>query len=393
MIQRSTYTSRKKTPPQKFIPRRDLFPDAELPPSVQSASEKTTGSNSASRQQDGSTYSKSQQVQPQARPQARVQPITSVRAQPKKSQPLPLQQPLKPVKQQGLFSVNPAILLFLLAGGFLLWPKLKASQPKLASKIESTFKNIVDNPQSIQMLRTIGPYLEDAEQDAVYTVAGVLEAVSTFRGVMTHTYHDRYRNTILHVPKSPAAKRLEIMKAMKPYIPESSRSQLDQAIGVYNTIDQLNRNIDIYRNNRLLAAERKPTTLETLVDLYNVMRPALPLEYKEKGDKAVQVFKMMEAAGAAEKMSRSSKKEKPTQKGEVNHKQDRVKTRSSNEDSQDSKATEHPSAKADQMQSLMDSFAPMLNDEQKDSLNMIMKMAQLLSQPGNASEAPDNEEE
>lgn len=407
MIQRSTYSTRQKNPPQKFIPRRDLFPDAELPPPSRTTTAKTTGNNSPYREQadspysnsspgreqtvspytsssqskeeSGSPHSRSQQGQSQAQSQARVQPVSSGRTQTQKRQPLPLQQPLKPVKQQSMLPFNPGILLLILGGGFLVWPKLKAFQPDLMNKIESTFKNVLDNPQSIQMLRTLSPYLEDREQEAVYSISGIMEAVSTFRGIMDHTYHDRYRNSVLRVPSDPAVRGLEVMKIMKSYIPHGSRKQLDYVISAYNAIDQLNRNIDIYRNNRMLAGDRKAGALETIGDIYNVVRPALPHEYRDKGDKALQVVKMAEVVGVADKLSRDNKKGNAgPQKKEKSP-------------DQTAEAAENSAGKTDQIQNLMDSFSPMLNDEQKESMDMIMKMAQLLAQPGSDTQDPESE--
>ena len=290
MIQKSYYSAHEKKPPQKFIPRRDLFPDAELPPPNKTSTAKiTSGKRSPDREQSGNAAARSQTAQMQ---QARVQPVHTDRIPVKKAQPLPLQQPLHPVNQKNLLSVNPTTLFLLLAGWFLLWPKLKKAQPKLTSNIQSAFRNVLDNPKSIQMLRTLGPYLEDKEQDAVFTVAGIMEAAGTFRDVMKHTYQDRNRNTILHVPSDPTAKRIEIMKAVKPYIPRDSRKKLDQVIGVYDTVDQLNRNIEIYRNNLSLAGDKKAAPIESIGEILKVVRPVLPQEYREKADQAIQTLKV-----------------------------------------------------------------------------------------------------
>jgi hypothetical protein len=404
MIQRNTYTSRKNNPPQKFIPRRDLFPDTELPPPGRTATKTTGGSGSPYREQSGnsfykistgreqtagpyrnnvsgkeqtgSQYNKSQQAQSQAR----IQPIASGKGQSNKSQPLPLQQPLKPVKQQSLLPANPAVLFFLLAGGFLLWPKLKAFQPGLTAGIESAFRNVLDNPQSIQMLRTLGPYMEVNEQDAVYGAAGFMEAISTFRDVMNHTYQDRHRNTIQHVPSNPAARKIEAIKAVKPYIAQSSHKQLGKFIGAYDTIDQLNRNIEIYRNNRSLAGDRKASAIESIGEILNVVRPVLPREHREKADKAIQVLKMAEVVGTAEKLSRDGKKDKAST-------QEKTSAAPSEKPAEAAETTD----RTDQIQKMMGSFAPMLNDEQKQSMDLIMKMAQMLTQPGSDAQEPNSE--
>lgn len=384
MIQKNYHSAQQKKPPQKFIPRRDLFPDAELPPPSKAATTKNTPvRNSSNRNQADNPYGISQPKQMQ---QVGILPVHtgSSGTQGKKSQPLPLQQPLHPVKTSSLLSINPITLFLLLAGGVLLWPQLKAIKPKLASDVQSAFKNVLDNPQSIQMLRSIGPYLETKEQDAVYTVAGIIEAISTFHGVMNHTYQNKHQNMIMHVPSDPVAKNIEIMKVVKPYIPQSNRKMLSRVIGIYDTAEQLNRNIDIYRNNRSLAGDRKVNTMESIGEIVKVIRPALPKEHREKADKAIQMLKMADVIGTADKISRDVKKEKEASQKKTRD-TDREKTAESFRE-KDGEATDKSAGKADALQNMMDSFLPMLNDEQKDSMGMIMKMAQLLTQPGDSAE-------
>ena len=94
-----------------------------------------------------------------------------------------------------------------------------------------------------------------------------------------------------------------------------------------------------------------------------VIHPVLPKEQKVKANKAMQVLKMIEAMGAADKLSRSEKKTNNENRVEKNNMQNE---------------TEH-AMQNNQIDKIMDSFAPMLNEEQKESMDMIMKMAQLLS--------------
>ena len=162
MIQKRSHMAYKRKEPWKFIPRRDLFPDAEPPYNrAASASTAPAPSNRTTVRQE-------------------AKPAYPASGRPWKS-PLPDPRPLKPVKPGGKpRSIRPEFLLLLFAGGILLRPGLK--------KREGIY-----HPRSIQMLKTLGPYLHESEQDIVYSAAGFMEALYLIKDVKNHTYHKRNR--------------------------------------------------------------------------------------------------------------------------------------------------------------------------------------------------------
>ena len=324
MIQKRSHMAYKRKEPWKFIPRRDLFPDAEPPYNrAASASTAPAPSNRTTVRQE-------------------AKPVYPASGRPWKS-PLPDPRPLKPVKPGGKpRSIRPEFLLLLFAGGILLRPGLK--------KLEGIY-----HPRSIQMLKTLGPYLHEAEQDIVYSAAGFMEALYLIKDVINHTYHKRNRADLLHVPSDPAARKVEAIKAMKPYLSQDSRKRMDRALSFYENAERFHRNIALYRNSRTLTGDQKVNPFQSISEMLKVIHPILPEEQKEKAEKTMQIMKIIDAAGTAEQLTRKDKKEKKRQAEETE--------------------------KDDQIQKIMDSLTPMLNEEQKESMDVIMKMAQLLSQP------------
>jgi hypothetical protein len=374
MIQKSYYSNYKKKTPYKFIPRRDLFPDVDLPPVSITSPAKSLTNKTSSYKASGKIAEKHHTPQKKG---AGVHPVhTGNKAQSKTAQPLVMHQPLHPVRRQSSLSINPTTLFLLLAGWFLLWPAFKKSRPKLAANLQSTVANVLDNPNSTQMLLAIGPYLEDNEQDAVYTITGILEAANILRDVMNHSYHDRNRSMILSVPSSPAARRLELMKSIRPYIPQHNRKNIDAIIGIYDTVYKLNRNYKIYQNNRTLSEDKKVTPIDSIGEILNVVSPVLPQEHRAKAEKVMQVLKMAEIVGSTTNTTRKNDKNEHATKAEM---------RTNKSDGSSEKQTNAN----EQIQKVMDSFLPMMNDEQKESMNMIMKMAQLLAQPDDSSDSDD----
>lgn len=359
MIQKKYNSPNRYKPPQKFVPRRDLFPDAVIPAEaaipLEQGYSKPSDLISTPRPSIQRNYDIQKNYNMTGNVSSRKIPLTDY-------------SPMTPVKSGNKRSNRPETLMLLFAGLLLLWPNLK----KLGW---------IGDPKSLEMLLSIGPYLSGREQDAVYTAAGVLEAFQTINDVMNHSYHTQRKAAVMQVPSSPAARRIEAMKAIKPYIKPDSRQHLDRFVNLYDSMHKIRSNLAIYRNNRSLAGNEGMSSLESVNEILKVIKPILPKEYRERADKATQLFKMAEAISSAEKLNRE------TSRGKSNK-------RSDNKDSisiaknNNSNGSEEQNEK---IQKLMDSLTPMLNGEQKESMNMIMKMAQLLSQT-DSSEETNHEE-
>ena len=374
MIQKKYPATWERREPWRFIPRRDLFPDVELPeqqkehqndkqrakPSTRPMASSETEISISQPRKIPERKSNTPVHQLQYSPSSTMNQRSQKPAQkPKKGPPLPVERPMKAVKSKR--RATPTFLL-LLFGGFLLLEFLE-------SRTEgTTILGGLREPQTVQMLKAIGPYLEDQQQDVLYTAAGVMETMHMVKDVMNHTYQNQQRATIMSVPSNPRVRKVEAVKAIRPYIPSDNRRQLNQVLNFYEGADKVHRNLKAFQNNRVLKEGQKISPLELATDILNVIRPVLPQEQRNQAEKATQIIKMIEVMGAVNKGSGKESKQYALKSGNEKPKAKALAEESSTDSS-------------GQIEKIMDSFAPMLNDEQKESMSMIMKMAQLLSQP------------
>lgn len=394
MIQKKYPARWERKEPWKFIPRRDLFPDVEL--SSDSEQVKTANKPRPSPmdlpEQPNEHQNNQQKTRPGIRPMAPSEtelpfsqprtipekksntPIHQLQRSPsstmklgdkkpakklKKGLPLPIDRPMTAVQSKRRASPGFLLLLF---GGFLLLEFLE-SQAKGPTTLGGSEKH-----ETVQMLKAIGPYLDDPQQDALYTAAGVMETIQMVKDVMNHTYQNQQRATIMNVPPNPRVRKVEAIKAIRPYIPPDNRKQLNQVLNFYEGADKVHRNFKAFQNNQILKEGQKTSLLELVTDILNVIHPVLPQEQRDQAEKASQIIKMIEVMGAVNKGSKKERRQHAQKAEDEKSKAKKIKE-------------ENPSDSSEQINKIMDSFAPMLNDEQKESMNMIMKMAQLLSQP------------
>ena len=384
MIQKKYSATWERKEPYKFIPRRDLFPDAVVPADWDPPGPTITGWKSEAeqlpvvhvdREEKPKSTSKDElknksdekpgekrREKPMEKPKDKTRETPVKRAKEKPKVPertyntpvhrLQNRRPVKPTSTAGYPAVSvkpkrrtsPEFLLLLAAGLLLLEPMTTGI------KVQETS----GRPQTTEMLKSIGPYLEDRHQDVAYTAAGVLEIIHLAKGIMNHTYQNQYRITAKRVPSDPGARKAEALRAIKPYIEPMGRRHLDRALNVYEGADQLQKSLTTFAKNHKGGENKRIPPLALAADVLNVIHPILPKEQKDLADKAAQVLKMVEVMGTANKAKKVSQSE-------------------------------------EKEPNLMDSLTSMLGGDQKDSMNMIMKVAQLLAQPEQGTTPPDGQ--
>jgi hypothetical protein len=251
--------------PQRFIPRRDLFPE-EFPPEPLPSKAKSFAADRTS----AAAVLHSEAARQEA-----------LRA--------------SPTLMGGTFS--PLLFLILLMGWMLLKPRIadgKLSIP--GTEPLALLQDAAEDPRYLQMLKDAAPYLEQKEQEMAYSLAGALEIAAGIRDLLNHTYHRRYEIQALGsaVPSDPTAKRIGLLKAVMPHLPEDQES-VGHVVKAYETADRLYRNIKIYHNNRMLAQGSSARPIETILEILKVLHPLLPPETRSQSEKILTILRMAEA--------------------------------------------------------------------------------------------------
>jgi len=372
MIKKNDQWPFKKKEPRKFIPRRDLFPDAVVPPEWE-----LTDNFFSEKNKPGNVVSIAEHKR-----KTETYPVNTLTKEPEISY-LSENRPLIPVNSK---SVSPHELLTYILILFGAWLLLEF----IGSRNKSI--TFLTNPKSIDILKSLGPYLNEKEQKAAYTAAGVLEAAHLMKNVMNDTY--RYQHSIenANIASNPGKRALDAIKALKPYINPNDRRYVSQAIDIFERIDKLNRNIMLHRNNMLLMENKRTNPISSAGDILKIVHPILPKESRKRADKAIQVLNIIELMEETEKLNLRNRKkneksvfgkniEVEKQVKDTKDKEDMITDTKSEESNEDDKTDQ-----ADQIQNIIDSLSPMLNEEQKESMGMILKLAQLLTQSENDTE-------
>ncbi len=156
------------------------------------------------------------------------------------------------------------------------------------------FNRLIRSSESREILTAIIPYLDTDEQQNVYTILGLLEALDIIYGVADGTYQEvKISNTPI-LFSSEKERVVGILKAVKPYVSEPSKELVDNVIKAQTMSSQLARNIRIYRSKRL-SGQSLLDSLDPIYDTLEALRPIIPSDQYEQIDKIVGLSKLFEA--------------------------------------------------------------------------------------------------
>ena len=323
--------------PQRFIPRRDLFPE-EFPPAPPPSIAKSSAADR--------TSAASAQNSEAAR-HAALQASPAVMGS----------------------TFSPLLFLFLLMGWMLLKPRILYGKLSIqGTEPLALLQDAAENPRYQQMLKDAAPYLEQDEQAIAYSLAGAFEIASGIRDLLNRTYHHRCQIQAMGsvIPSDPTAKRIGLLKAVMPHLPEDQEA-VSQVVKAYETADRLYRNMKIFHNNRVLAQGTSDRPIETVLEILNVLHPVLPPETRSQSEKILTILRMAEALklGPAQASKQTAAKKAGS--------------------STSPKGSTQKKASADeggnQMESMIHSLKSILNEEQQETMDVLMQMAKLLSGP------------
>jgi|GEM_PF-968925 len=358
-----------RRPSHRFVPRRDLFPPSGPFPS--------------GRQTDNFPNPE----------QAATAPDRSIKAAPNMKHKRP--------DKNKLFDIQPIQLFLLFLVLKLLGPKPSSAQKDTGLHIQKAFSGILENQDILNMLTDVSPYLSEAEQESIYSIIGIIEALRIIKSVKERTYQKQRVSALASVPMDAKSRKIGILRALKPYLPQEQQPIIEKVIQTHEASERLTKNIRIYRNNQQLMEDSVQNPVEKITELIKVVKPILPSEHQEKLDRVMKIAKMAEmmeltmksGTGSASVQSVNDKEqdrkaEKGAQQGPELIGSMAKEYQNAGDDEKDPEKQDS-AKKAASPADMMNALSSMMSDEQKKTMQALMDFAKLLSQP---QEEEENEE-
>lgn len=284
--------------------------------------------------------------------------------------------------------IHPLLIILLI---YAIISPLRYDRKKNPRKFAPGFKTNFNSAETIiNLLSDVSPYLNLEEQEKIQNIIGIFEAANILNNIRAGTYQNpRFINTMSYTMDAQERK-LEIIKALKPYLPASNHEIIEKAIHTYNALNKVSRNLVHFSSKTDENTETQNAT-NKITELLEIINPLVPSEQKQKLNQIKNIIKMynaMESSQLWEKWTQQETKKTQTHDSssekDVNSNKPKINKYSNNikntiEES-DSSPKEPEESNEESKKNITDALKSVLNPEQAQAMEIMMKMAQLLSQ-------------
>lgn len=265
----------------------------------------------------------------------------------------------------------PIILLILLVSPYI--QKAKSG----AIKTYDSEKSHVDGTNAVvDILTSIYPYLDPKYQDGANFIVGLAEIRANLQGLIDGTYRTP-RITATSMPITNYKERaIGIIKSLQPYISLENQTQINRILYVNKTLEKLIDSIKKFKeHDRIRIQDSTAPSISRAMEILDILKILVPAEQLQYIDQISSVLKLLGTIELAQLSTSAIQGTGSITDG--SEAKDETKQHHSLHDSGESQDIGETGAS--KSANISKALSTILNQDQAKSLELIMKMAQLLS--------------
>lgn len=277
----------------------------------------------------------------------------------------------------------PVALLILFATPYINTAKSRSFL--MNNSVDDSFD---DTDTILDILSSVYPYMDPEYQDGLNFVFGLFEIRTLLRSLFDGTYQTA-RLLKADRPTSYQDRVIGIIKAFQPYIPLENQTVINKIIDVNSTLERLVLRLKRFRQYDIDTQDFR-SNLARVTEMIDILKVLIPVEQQQQINKISSILKIAEAVELAQ-LSNAPREDESTSIVETNT-IDNGGSNLTTDEVQDKlvKDLEAPRDKPnDNVENLSNVLKTMLNPEQAKSVDMIVKMAQLLAKDSSGEKNAD----
>ncbi|NLN41727.1 MAG: hypothetical protein GX160_07065 [Clostridiales bacterium] len=274
---------------------------------------------------------------------------------------------------------NPIPIVWLI---LLVSPYIK--RYKASTVLEESEINTFDDSDTIlDMLSSIYPYLDLEYQDGINFIFGLAEVKAILNSLLRGTYYKFSRLDTGIQPMSPQERVIGIIRSLQPYIPLENQAHINRILDTFSSAKELIYRLNKFKHQSLEVQNSNKNNLEKAMELIDIIKLLIPREQQHNISKISNILRMVETVELAQLLKSPEEDAMPTttENKIVANTEENI-TSSSDPDIESDK-------KPMDLEAISHSLKSMMKPEQAKSLDLIMKMAQLLAQDSTEKESAD----
>jgi len=301
------------------------------------------------------------------------------------------------------------IVLFIL----LVSPYIKRHKANIVLE-DSAIDTFDDSDTVLDILSSIYPYLDLEYQDGINFIFGLAEVRSILNSLLKGTYYKYSKLDTSIQPASYQEKVIGIIRSLQPYISLENQALINRILDTFSSTKELVYRLNKFKHQSLEVQTSSKNNLQKVSELIDIIKMLIPGEQQQYFNQISNILRMVETVELAIKMlipgeqqqyfnqiSNILRMVETVELAQLLNapEKDTLPTTSENKiasnteeaakekDSGDNKEISIPSnsnieagKKSINLEAISHSLKSMLKPEQANSLDLIMKMAQLLAQ-------------
>lgn len=272
------------------------------------------------------------------------------------------------------------IVLFIL----LVSPYIKRHKANIVLE-DSAIDTFDDSDTVLDILSSIYPYLDLEYQDGINFIFGLAEVRSILNSLLKGTYYKYSKLDTSIQPASYQEKVIGIIRSLQPYISLENQALINRILDTFSSTKELVYRLNKFKHQSVEVQTSSKNNLQKVSELIDIIKMLIPGEQQQYFNQISNILRMVETVELAQLVNAPEKDTLPTTS--ENKIASNTEEAAKEKDLEDNKEISIPSnsnieagKKSINLEAISHSLKSMLKPEQANSLDLIMKMAQLLAQ-------------
>ena len=256
---------------------------------------------------------------------------------------------------------------------------------------ESEIDSFDDSDTILDILSSIYPYLDLEYQDGINFIFALAEVRTILNSLFKGTYHKFSRLDAGIQPSSYQERLNGIIRALQPYISLENQVLINRILDTFDNTKELIYRLNRFKQQSLELQSSSKNSLEKVMKLIDIIKMLLPSEQHQFLKQLSNILRMAETVELAQLLNSPENNASPAETENKTTANDNKEAFENNKE--DTIASSDSNVETDKqpinLEAISHSFKSMLKPEQAKSLDLIMKMAQLLAQDSTEMESAD----
>ena len=273
---------------------------------------------------------------------------------------------------------NPLRLILLI---LLVSPYIKRDKARTVSRNKAE-DNFDDWDTILDILSSIYPYLDSEYQDGINFIFGLTEAKSLLESLLRGSYYKFSKSDTSMQTSGYQERAIGIIRSIQPYISVENQILLNRILNTIDSLEVLAYRLNRFKQRSLEVQNSNKNSLAKVIDLIDIIKILIPGERQQHFNQISNILKLMETIDLAQGINSSENDNSSiTAENKI--------TSNADIDADTAPENYEEDNKAINIDAISHSLKSVLKPEQAKSLDLIMKMAQLLSLDSEEKESAD----